>query len=140
MLEAAHRQGLAIQRDDLRALPSAQREQLRASGIENLPRDCILDIHLSTRTSNGLEPSLPSALTSRHLGVVVVLQADPEEILRRRAHRQGRHDPIDSTRDIVDQQAFNMQIARDLDAVRVVTIDAGQDVARVAAELRRALA
>lgn len=140
MLEAAHRQGLAIQRDDLRALPSAQREQLRADGIQNLPKDCILDIHLSTRTSNGLEPSLPAALTSQRLGVVVVLHADAEVIMRRRAHRKGRLDPTDSTRDIVDQQAFNMRIASALDAVRVVTIDAGQDVSRVAAELRRTLA
>jgi adenylate kinase len=50
MLGEAQRQGLAAERDELRALPASQRQTLREIALENLPKNCLLDIHLSTRT------------------------------------------------------------------------------------------
>lgn len=140
MLEQAQRVDPAVSRDDLRLLPTEERDRLRATAIRLLPVDCILDVHLSTRVASGLEPALPRELRSKRLGVVAILQADPQIILARRMARSGRKDPNDSAHDIVMQQAFNLEVAQELDCKSVVLIDASRPTSDVAEQVAAAFA
>jgi adenylate kinase len=139
MLEQATREGLRLERDGLRQLPRADRERLRSQAIRDLPDSCILDIHLSTQATQGLEPALPAELLDRPLGCIIILQAEPAIVLERRASRAGRSDPHDTLEDIAKQQAFNLSVARSLKASSVVVIDAGRPIQEVVRDLDAAL-
>ena len=125
MLELARSKGFVQTRDDLRALPPDARRTLREEAAASVPPGTILDVHLSVPTHAGFERSVPQALTN-HVVCVVILEADPEIIFRRRAQRIGRQDALQSLDDIAGQQRFNRSVAESLHPRRVSVLDANQ--------------
>ncbi|MDI9644480.1 MAG: adenylate kinase [Candidatus Verstraetearchaeota archaeon] len=93
MFEEASRRGLVKARDEMRRLPvRTQVElQLRASElIRQAEGDVILDTHMFINTPDGYMPGIPSwVASSLKPDAVVLLEADPEEISRRRKKDEG---------------------------------------------------
>ena len=108
MFEEAHRRGVG-HRDEMRRLPIDVQREIQISAAEEIagaPGDIkIVDTHFSIRTSSGYLPGIPSIVASRisptHL---VVVRADPDEILSRRGSDGTRIRDMPESADAVREE------------------------------------
>jgi adenylate kinase len=90
MFEMATAQGLVKVRDEIRRLPVKAQVELQlaaASKIVTMAKESnvILDTHMFVRTPDGYMPGIPSWVAESLLpDSIVLLEAEPEEISRRR--------------------------------------------------------
>jgi adenylate kinase len=114
MLEVAEARKLAKNRDDLRRLPppvqkDVQREAARRIGAMG---DVIVDTHCSIKTPGGFLPGLPAwVLEALQPSAIVLVEAMPEEILRRRTADATRKRDEDSLAAIAEHQEWNRRFA-----------------------------
>lgn len=93
MKEALDR-GLVENRDELRLLDTSVQKQLQSSAakkIGEMEGRVILDTHLTIPTPDGYVPGIPiDVLTELNPRKIVILEADPGDILKRRILDKGR--------------------------------------------------
>lgn len=114
MLEIAQKMGLAKSRDDMRKLPAADQKVIqKAAGAEIAKMgNVVVDTHCSIKTPIGYLPGLPAwVLEALQPSTVVLVEATPEEILRRRQGDATRNRDDDSLDSIAEHQEFNRRFA-----------------------------
>lgn len=111
MFEMATAQGLAKARDEMRKLPVKDQVELQLAAsnkIRAMAKDSnvILDTHMFIRTSDGYMPGIPSWVAESLLpDSVVLLEAEPEEISKRRTKdAQIRTREADSPSKVAEHQ------------------------------------
>ena len=111
MLEEGKRLGWIRHRDELRKLPVEKQRQLQkltATHISRMKGKVIfVDTHLFIRTGEGFWPGLPfevvRALKPSHL---ILVEADPKEILARRLHDKTRYRDDITSKDLQGELAL----------------------------------
>jgi len=106
MLEEGRRLGWIKHRDELRKLPVEKQKQLQKLTATHISRMkgkvLFVDTHLFIRTGEGFWPGLPfevvRALRPSHL---ILVEADPREILVRRQHDRTRYRDDVTTKDLL---------------------------------------
>lgn len=114
MLEVAQKRGLAKGRDDMRRLPADTQKSIQREAAAAIARmgDVIVDTHCSIKTPTGYLPGLPAwVLEALHPSTIVLVEAAPEEILRRRQNDATRRRDEDSLEAIVEHQEYNRRFA-----------------------------
>lgn len=96
MLKLAQEDGLVRSRDEIRRLPLDKQLVLQERAAELLYEQAregnvIVDTHALITTTNGFWPGLPKWVVERlQPDVIVIIEASPEEILRRRLNDTTR--------------------------------------------------
>lgn len=114
MFEEALERKLVSHRDDMRKLPMEIQRELQRNAARKIGemRNALIDTHLSIKTPYGYFPGLPSHVLSEirpHL--IVVIEADPKDILNRRGRDEDRKRDIDAVSVIDEQQRINRYFA-----------------------------
>ncbi len=110
MYEIAKERGLVEHRDEIRKLPSDVQRQLQEEAAERIREmgDVIVDTHMLIRTPAGFLPGLPySVLMKLSPSKIILIEADPREILRRRVKDDTRIRDMESEKEIADHQLMN---------------------------------
>ncbi|MFB6282902.1 MAG: adenylate kinase [Halobacteria archaeon] len=113
MLETAKDKDLVDSRDELRKLDSEeQREIQQEAGSRIAERaeesNVIVDTHCTIKTPEGYLPGLPEwVLKSLQPDIVVLVEADPDEILFRRIDDETRTRDMETTEEISTHQEMN---------------------------------
>jgi adenylate kinase len=95
MLDLAMAKGLVKDRDEMRTLPIKEQINLQLKAAKKIcfiakKSNVILDTHMFIRTPNGYMPGIPSWVAESLLpDSVVLLEADPESISKRRRKDLG---------------------------------------------------
>ncbi|MEM1657675.1 MAG: adenylate kinase [Candidatus Jordarchaeales archaeon] len=106
MLEIAKAKGLVENRDQMRKLPSnIQREvqKLAAEKIADAAKDgiVVVDTHMLINTPEGFLPGIPAWVAeSLKPNVLILIEADPEEIKNRRRGDESRERDVQSVEEI----------------------------------------
>ncbi|RLG36940.1 adenylate kinase [Candidatus Alkanophaga liquidiphilum] len=115
MFEVAHGKKLIKHRDQLRKLPDeTQREiqRLACEKIVKLGKNIIVDTHCTVKTPAGYLPGLPEwvlkALKPKQL---VIVEANPDEIWRRRTADKTRQRDVEGDKGIEEHQSMNRAAA-----------------------------
>jgi adenylate kinase len=110
MLEHAIRKKIVNHRDELRKLPVEKQRKLQEEAariISNMRGRVLVDTHLFIRTNEGFWPGLPlnvsTLLKPTHL---ILIEAEPEEIARRRQADKTRYRDIVSLDEIREELFF----------------------------------
>ena len=114
MFEVAKARGLVASRDDMRRLPpSTQKDiQREAAGRIRAMGDVIVDTHCSIKTPTGYLPGLPAwVMEALQPTAIVLVEATPEEILRRRQNDATRKRDEDTLEAIAEHQEYNRRFA-----------------------------
>jgi len=115
MLEVARGKNLVEHRDQLRKLPDeTQREiqKLACEKIATLGKNVIVDTHCTIKTPAGYLPGLPEwVLKSLKPKQLVIVEASPEEIMRRRATDETRQRDVEREKEIEEHQSMNRAAA-----------------------------
>ena len=114
MLEVAQRKGLVKARDEMRRLPAETQKEIQREAASSIARmgDVIVDTHCSIKTPTGYLPGLPAwVLEALRPSTIVLVEARPEEILRRRQNDATRKRDSDSVESIAEQQEYNRRFA-----------------------------
>jgi len=115
MFEVASSKGYASDRDEMRKLDQGlQREfqKAAASHIAGIEENVIVDTHSSVSTPQGYLAGLPEwVLRELKPDVVVLVEADEDQILKRRLKDASRNRDLEGYRDILDHQQFNRFMA-----------------------------
>lgn len=114
MLETAQAKGLVRSRDEMRRLaPDVQKgiqrdAALRIAGMGTV----VVDTHCSIRTPAGFLPGLPAwVLEALRPSAIVLVEADPSEILARRQGDASRARDADTLESIAEHQEYNRRFA-----------------------------
>jgi adenylate kinase len=117
MFEVAGKEGLVSNRDEMRKLPpEVQKDIQKLAAIAIAKRaeenNVIVDTHCTVKTPSGYLPGLPrwvlEELKPTH---IVLVEADPEEIQRRRTSDATRVRDEDSVEEIAQHQEINRAAA-----------------------------
>ncbi|WP_456419089.1 adenylate kinase [Methanocaldococcus infernus] len=117
MLEIAKEEGLVENRDQLRKLPpEKQKEIQRLAGkrIAEMAKeeDIIVDTHSTIKTPKGYLPGLPIwVLEELKPDIIVLVEADSNEVLMRRLKDETRQRDFESTEDIDEHLFMNRAAA-----------------------------
>lgn len=115
MFEVACREGIANDRDEMRKLEkNAQRrlQQLASQAIAKIEGNVIIDTHASVKTKVGFLPGLPEwVLKELKPDLIILVETDDDQILKRRLSDESRVRDIEGARDIADHQGFNRALA-----------------------------
>jgi len=114
MFEIAKERGLVQHRDEIRKLPSEVQRELQEEAAERIRKmeNVIVDTHMLIKTPAGFLPGLPfSVLQKLSPSKIVLIEADPQEILRRRLKDATRVRDMESEADIRDHQMLNRMAA-----------------------------
>lgn len=116
LLEEAWEDGWVGDRDDLLSMDPDDLSQYRNRAASRILGDpLILDTHLTVRSAGKFVPAIPESLKSSWSCTrMVILEAKPEEIIRRRAHDSKRHRNIPSGSLIKRHQSYNREVAQEL--------------------------
>jgi len=111
MFEVAQQKGLVKSRDEMRKLESSiQRtiQQTAAKRIASIEGRVILDTHITIKTPQGYLPGLPRwVLDGLEPDLIILVEADPEEIYQRRVKDKSRSRDSDSVELIDEHQQIN---------------------------------
>ena len=115
MLDEALKRGLVQVRDEIRKLaPQEQRElqSIAARLIADMATtSLVVDTHATMRTPKGYLPGLPTwVLDELKPDIILVVEADPEEIIRRRNTDKSRNRDVQDERGIREHQEINRAI------------------------------
>ncbi|MEA3190207.1 MAG: adenylate kinase [Thermoplasmata archaeon] len=114
MFEVAQRSGTVQSRDEMRKLPATVQKQIQKEAAKRIAAmgDVIVDTHCSIKTPTGYLPGLPAwVLTELEPSAIVLVEAAPEEILRRRQNDATRKRDDDTLAAIAEHQEFNRRFA-----------------------------
>lgn len=115
MLDEALKRGLVQIRDEIRKLaPQKQRElqSIAARVIADMATtSLVVDTHATMRTPKGYLPGLPAwVLDELKPDIILVVEAAPEEIIRRRNADKSRSRDVQDERGIQEHQEINRAI------------------------------
>jgi len=117
MLEVARDEGLAEERDDMRKLPSEDQRHVQEKAGERISdraedRNIMVDTHCTIKTPEGYLPGLPEwVLRGLQPDIVVLVEADPDEILFRRLDDETRTRDFENTKELTTHQQMNRSAA-----------------------------
>ncbi|MBC7114747.1 MAG: adenylate kinase [Archaeoglobi archaeon] len=133
MFEIASERGLVSHRDEIRKLPEKIQREIQkeaAERISSMSGRVVVDTHCTVKTPKGYLPGLPKwvldALSPRQ---IILVEAHPEEILRRRASDKSRKRELVSPEEIAEHQELNRKIVMAYSALSgaIVTIISNHD-------------
>lgn len=125
MFNVAKARGLVKERDEMRRLdPSVQREiQESAAHSIAMMGDVIVDTHCTIKTPRGFLPGIPAwvaqALKPKQ---VILVEAPPSDIVKRRNNDPSRARDPDSEEDIAAHQMMNRAAAMNVAALSGATV------------------
>ena len=115
MLELAKENGLVQERDEMRNLSKEDQKLLQRDASQRIAKidgNVIIDTHASVKTLVGFLPGLPEwVLRDLMPDIVVLIEADDDQILRRRLSDESRSRDIEGSHSIDDHQRFNRSVA-----------------------------
>jgi adenylate kinase len=114
MFEVASAKGLVQSRDEMRKLPAETQKAIQKDAAKRIAGmgDVIVDTHCSIKTPTGYLPGLPAwVLQELEPTAIVLVEADPKEILRRRQGDASRKRDDDSLEAITEHQEYNRRFA-----------------------------
>lgn len=115
MFETAKAEGKVEDRDQMRTLDKeVQKELQRLAGkrIGEMEGNIIVDTHASVKTPVGYLPGLPAwVLTELKPDMVVLVEADEDQILMRRMGDESRRRDPEGSRSIAEHQGINRAFA-----------------------------
>ncbi|KAA0013946.1 MAG: adenylate kinase [Thermoplasmata archaeon] len=111
MLELAKKKNLVGNRDELRKLPYEKQIELQEEAARKIAekKDVIIDTHCTIKTPYGYMPGLPyNVLSILKPKSIVLIEADAEDILKRRKKDEGiRQRDDEAIKEIEMHQYFN---------------------------------
>lgn len=114
MFEIAKERFGISHRDEMRRLPVGQQKQVQEAVAARLSSEkgkAVLDTHCSVKTSRGYLPGLPFSLLEKlQVDAVVLLTANPEEILGRRKSDETRARDPESLESIMEHDLMNKSL------------------------------
>jgi adenylate kinase len=117
MLETARDKGLVEERDEMRKLPSEDQKRVQEMAGERIAEraeetNIMVDTHCTIKTPEGYLPGLPEwVLNSLQPDTVVLVEADPDEILFRRLDDETRTRDMENTEELATHQDMNRNAA-----------------------------
>lgn len=114
MLEVATAKGLVASRDEMRRLPADTQKAIQREAAKRIAAlgDVIVDTHCSIKTPTGYLPGLPAwVLEELRPSAIVLVEAEPREILRRRQNDPTRKRDEDTLEAIAEHQEVNRRFA-----------------------------
>jgi len=114
MLEEAKSKGLVKDRDEMRKLDPKIQKEIQKNAAKKIGKmeNVIIDTHASILTPNGYLPGLPEWVLKEIMpNTIVILEASPEEISRRRAKDTTRKRDAEDIEGIKEHQEMNRAIA-----------------------------
>lgn len=114
MIEVAKKLGWANDRDEMRKLSIEKQKELQIRTADEVSKmgKVVVDTHCTIKTPHGYMPGLPEWVIKRlNPKAIIVVEADPEEIYRRREKDRTRKRDPDSVEDIREHQEVNRAIA-----------------------------
>ena len=114
MFEVASAKGLVKVRDEMRKLPAETQKAIQKEAAKRIAGmgDVIVDTHCSIKTPTGYLPGLPAwVLTELEPTAIVLVEAEPKEILRRRQNDATRRRDEDTLEAIAEHQEYNRRFA-----------------------------
>ncbi len=113
MLEMAKTMGVK-NRDEIRKLPAEKQREIQKKAGEELGKmdNVIIDTHMSIKTPSGYLPGLPEwVLREIRPSMLVLIEANPNDIYSRRNRDDTRLRDMESADDIRIQQDLNRSFA-----------------------------
>ncbi len=108
MLDVLREMGVKISRDELKFLPIRETINLQekvVQRINEMPGEVILDTHLALESPYGYIPGVSSqAVANMNLAQVIIIEAPPEEIIKRRARDTGKRKRFHQTEEDIRRQ------------------------------------
>ena len=114
MFEIAKGEGIVEHRDDMRKLSISVQRELQNKAAERIAEmdNVIVDTHLTIKTPSGYFPGLPSWVLERMKPeIIVVIEANPEDILDRRGRDQDRKRDFEDVEGIREHLEVNRYTA-----------------------------
>ncbi|MDY6966071.1 MAG: adenylate kinase [Halobacteriota archaeon] len=115
MFEIVKKEGLAEKRDDMRRLqPDVQKRVQKQAGksISEMGGNIIVDTHSTIKTPNGYLPGLPEWVLKELLPTnIVLIEADPKEITKRRKGDKSRVRDDEMESSMEEHQSMNRSVA-----------------------------
>ncbi|MEF8879846.1 MAG: adenylate kinase [Candidatus Thermoplasmatota archaeon] len=125
MIDIAKDLGVAKNRDEMRKITLEQQRKLQVKIAEKISgmKDVIVDTHCTIKTPQGYMPGLPEwVITRLKPKSIVLVEADPEEIYRRREKDTTRDRDPDSLEEIQEHQNINRAAAMAYSAISGATV------------------
>jgi len=125
MIDIAKELGWAKDRDEMRKLPLDKQKELQIKTAERVAemKNVIVDTHCTVKTPQGYMPGLPEWVIKRlNPRTIVIVEADPEEIYRRRQKDKTRKRDPDTIEEINEHQQMNRAIAMAYAALSGATV------------------
>jgi adenylate kinase len=114
MIDIAEQKGLVENRDEMRKLSLEQQKELQIKTAEKVGEmeNVVVDTHCTIKTPRGYMPGLPEWVIKKlKPSVIVIVEADPEEIYNRRAKDATRKRDPDTPEEIAEHQQINRAAA-----------------------------
>ena len=115
MFDVASAEGVVKDRDEMRKLDRTVQkrlQQLAARKIAEIEGNVIVDTHSSVKTPKGYLAGLPEwVLRELMPDIVILVETDEDQILKRRLNDPTRVRDMEGYREIADHQQFNRSIA-----------------------------
>ena len=114
MADIAIEMNLVQDRDEMRKLTLEQQKELQIKTAEKVAKmdNVIVDTHCTVKTPKGYMPGLPEWVIKKlNPTAIVVVEADPEEIYKRRSKDITRNREPDSKEKIAEHQQMNRAAA-----------------------------
>ena len=114
MFEAASAAGLVQSRDEMRRLPPERQKEIQRAAATRIAvmGTVVVDTHCTVKTPAGYLPGLPAwVLEELQPSAIVLVEADPAQILRRRQGDATRKRDEDTLESIVEHQEYNRRFA-----------------------------
>lgn len=115
-------------RDELRSQPPGVQKKIQKAAAKRIAGKAkktptIVDTHCSIKTSKGYLPGLPLwVLEELHPDMIILIEADSDEILGRRANDETRARDADYAAEIEEHQEMNRSIAMAYAALTGATV------------------
>ncbi|UCE37363.1 MAG: adenylate kinase [Thermoplasmata archaeon] len=114
MFEVAKSQGLVENRDQIRKLSVEKQRDIQEAAAQKIYEmgDVIVDTHCTIKTHGGFYPGLPEwVLRKLKPDRIILVEATPDEIAKRRAKDASRIRDEDKEREISEHQMMNRYVA-----------------------------
>jgi len=115
MFEVAQKENIVKDRDEMRKLDKNSQkrlQQLASQAIARIDGNVIIDTHASVKTPAGFLAGLPEwVLKELKPDLIILVETDSDQILKRRLSDASRIRDIEGYRDIQDHQDFNRAVA-----------------------------
>lgn len=113
MFEVARERGLVERRDELRKLPGEKQQEIQMIACDKIAKrresvNLIIDTHCTIKTPSGYLPGLPEyVLRELKPDQFVLIEANPDEIFKRRSKDKTRERDVEDKTSIEEHQFMN---------------------------------